>query len=46
MQVNIVHIPRIEAMGYTWDQMLEAGPNLDVAHAIWLEQGVGPWTCG
>lgn len=46
MQVNIVHIPRIEAMGYTWDQMLEARPNLDVANAIWLEQGAKPWTCG
>ena len=43
MQVNITHLARIERMGYAWNDMLLVGPNLDVAHAIWLEQGWGPW---
>ncbi|KKK65642.1 hypothetical protein LCGC14_2972060, partial [marine sediment metagenome] len=44
-QIAPVHIPRIEAMGYTWDDMLLAGPNVAVAYALWLEQGWSPWIC-
>ena len=44
-QINTVHRGRVEAMGYTWDQMLLPLENARVAAAIWAEQGWGPWTC-
>lgn len=37
---------RADRMGYTWEQMLEPGPNIVVATAIWKEQGFGAWSCG
>lgn len=45
MQVHPVHRARIERLGYTWDQMLQPGPNLAVAHDLYREQGWRPWTC-
>lgn len=44
-QVHPVHRPRIEAMGFTWDDMFDPRANLDVAYAIWSEQGTRPWSC-
>lgn len=44
-QINTVHKARVEAMGYTWDQMLLPYENARVAAAIWAEQGWRPWTC-
>jgi len=46
MQINITaHAKRIAAMGYTTASMLEVGPNLAVAHAIWSQSGWRPWSC-
>ncbi|MDZ7732233.1 MAG: transglycosylase SLT domain-containing protein [Acidimicrobiia bacterium] len=45
MQINGVHRGRWRAMGYSEADMLRPGPNLAVAHAIWAEQGWGPWSC-
>ena len=44
-QINSVHRPRVEAMGYTWDQMLMPYENARVAASIWAEQGWRPWSC-
>lgn len=44
-QVHPVHRPRIEAMGFTWDDMFDPRANLDVAYSIWSEQGTRPWSC-
>lgn len=44
-QINRIHRARVEAMGYTWDQMLMPYQNAQVAAAIWSEQGWQPWTC-
>ncbi len=44
-QINTVHRARVEAMGYTWDQMLLPYENARVAADIWAEQGWRPWTC-
>jgi hypothetical protein len=45
MQVNRrAHSGRVAAMGYTWDDLLSPGPNLEVAWAIYAEAGGwGPW---
>lgn len=45
MQIHPVHKERIARMGFTWDQMYEPGPNLEVAAAIYAESGWRPWTC-
>lgn len=45
-QVNVyIHGARIHRMGFSVAQMVEAGPNIAVARALWLEQGWRPWTC-
>lgn len=44
-QINRIHRPRVEAMGFTWDQMLQGYENAVVAADIWAEQGWRPWTC-
>lgn len=44
-QINTVHRGWVANMGYTWDQMLEPGPNIAVAYALWSGSGWGPWTC-
>lgn len=45
LQINVVHRARAARMGYAWAQMLDAGPNLAVARAIYDEQGFEPWAC-
>jgi hypothetical protein len=46
MQVNVVHRGLAARMGYSWDQMLQAGPNLAVARAVYDRAGGwGPWSC-
>lgn len=44
-QVHPIHRQRIEAMGFTWDDMFDPVSNLTVAHALWSEQGWRPWSC-
>lgn len=39
------HEARVNRMGYSFEQMYEAQPNIEVAYAIWSEQGWRPWTC-
>jgi len=45
MQLNVIHKARAARLGYSWEEMLEAGPNLCVAYDLWLDQGWGPWSC-
>lgn len=46
MQVNVVHKGLAATMGYSWNQMLQAAPNLAVARAIYDRAGGwGPWSC-
>ena len=42
-QIGEVHLGRIHRLGYTWDDMLVAGPNIAVALDLWDEQGWVPW---
>lgn len=44
-QIHPIHAARVGKMGYSWEEMFKVGPNLDVAHSIWLEQGWNPWAC-
>jgi hypothetical protein len=44
-QINKVHRGRVEAMGYSWDQILDARVNTIVAKSIFDEQGWRPWGC-
>lgn len=44
-QLGNYHVGRAEAMGYSWDQMFEAYPNIVVAHNLYAEQGWRPWSC-
>jgi hypothetical protein len=44
-QINKVHRGRVEAMGYRWEDVLDARVNTLVAHAIFSEQGWSPWGC-
>lgn len=39
------HEARARSLGYTWDEMLQAGPNSHVAASLWAEEGWGPWSC-
>ncbi len=44
-QINKVHRGRVQAMGYRWEDLLDARVNALVAKAIFDEQGWGPWAC-
>ncbi len=45
-QINIVHKPRVQSMGYSWDpQIYDPYINGKVARALWDESGWQPWTC-
>lgn len=44
-QINTVHRGRVAAMGYSWSQITDPWVNSRVAHALWSEQGWGPWAC-
>lgn len=44
-QIHPTHRHWVESMGYSWDQMYEVGPNLQVAFALWSGAGWGPWSC-
>ena len=39
------HRARIARLGFTWAQMLEAGPNVAVAADLYGESGWQPWSC-
>lgn len=39
------HEERARKLGYSWDRMFEAGPNIAVAADLYAESGWGPWTC-
>lgn len=44
-QIHPIHRGLIAAMGYSWDQMFEAEPNIRVAVEIRRVQGLRAWTC-
>ena len=44
-QLSRIHQARAARLGFTWDQMLELGPNVAVALDIFVEQGWRPWSC-
>ena len=44
-QISSVHQDRIARLGFTWDDMLEAEPNIVVARDLQREQGWRPWAC-
>lgn len=39
------HDARVRRLGFTWEQMTEAGPNAVVAADLYGEQRWGPWEC-
>lgn len=39
------HEDRARRLGFTWDQMWTAEPNIAVAADLFSESGWGPWTC-
>ena len=43
MQVHPVNAGLVRQLGYTWEQMYQALPNLEVAYALYLAQGWGAW---
>ena len=46
MQVRVdAHLDRIHKLLYTPEQLLELGPNLEVAYDIYKESGWKPWSC-
>ena len=44
-QINKVHRGRVQAMGYQWEDVLDARVNTLVARSIFDEQGWQPWGC-
>lgn len=44
-QINTVHRSRVVAMGYQWEDLLDARVNALVARSIFDEQGWRPWGC-
>ena len=44
-QINKAHRSRVAAMGYQWEDLLDARVNALVAKSIFDEQGWGPWAC-
>jgi hypothetical protein len=44
-QINKAHRGRVAAMGYQWEDLLDARVNALVAKSIFDEQGWGPWAC-
>jgi hypothetical protein len=44
-QINKAHRSRVAAMGYQWEDLLDARINALVAKSIFDEQGWGPWAC-
>lgn len=44
-QINTAHRQRVAAMGYRWEDLLDARVNALVAKAIFDEQGWAPWGC-
>ena len=39
------HGARVERLGYSWPDLLRAGPNIEVAADLFMEQGWTPWSC-
>jgi hypothetical protein len=44
-QINKAHRGRVAAMGYRWEDLLDARVNALVAKSIFDEQGWRPWAC-
>jgi hypothetical protein len=44
-QINKAHRSRVAAMGYQWEDLLDARVNALVAKSIFDEQGWRPWAC-
>lgn len=45
LQISPIHRQRIQALGYTWDDMFDPAANLAVAESLWWESGWWPWGC-
>lgn len=46
MQIAPVHIPRINRLGFTWNDMFEPTANILVAIDIWLDtESWAAWSC-
>ena len=45
LQIHPVHRGRVEALGFSWDEMLMPWQNAVVAADLWAEQGWRPWVC-
>ena len=45
LQINLIWLPLIHELGFTWDDMLLAEPNVAVAKAILERRGVSEWSC-
>jgi hypothetical protein len=46
LQLHPVHRERVASLGYSWDDMYDAGKNTIVAWDLFTESGWEPWTCG
>lgn len=44
-QIHPVNRGYVESLGFTWDQMYQAEPNVIVAATMRAQYGWGPWTC-
>jgi hypothetical protein len=44
-QINTIHKPWVESMGYSWNQMLDPYVNTHIAKMLYDQSGWGPWTC-
>ncbi len=46
-QINTVHKPMVQRMGYSWDQIKDPYVNAKVARRIFADAGDtwGPWAC-
>ncbi|HXH58578.1 transglycosylase SLT domain-containing protein [Iamia sp.] len=46
-QINTVHKPMVERMGYSWEQITDPYVNAKVARRIFADAGDtwGPWAC-
>lgn len=44
-QINTVHKPMVQQMGYQWDQMTDPYVNAKVARELFNDRGWAPWSC-
>lgn len=44
-QINTVHKPMVQKMGYSWDQITDPYVNSKVARTLYNQSGWSPWSC-